>query len=74
MLQRMPRGFAPDHPAGDWLRYQSFTAGHALTEAQLGSRKLIDILAARLRTHAAAGALDQQRERAARGDQPLKER
>ena len=45
MLQRMPRGFAPDHPAGDWLRYQSFTAGHALTEAQLGSRKLIDILA-----------------------------
>ncbi len=21
----MPRGFAPDHPAAGWLRYQSFT-------------------------------------------------
>lgn len=44
MLQRMPREYAPDHPAGDWLRYQSFTAGHALTETDLGSRKLIDLL------------------------------
>lgn len=25
MLTRMPRGFAPDHPAAKWLRYQSFT-------------------------------------------------
>lgn len=45
MLQRMPRGFAADHPAGDWLRYQSFTAGRALTEKDLGSRKLVDLLA-----------------------------
>ncbi len=44
MLVRMPRGYAPDHPAGDWLRYQSFTAGHALDEAALGSRRLIDTL------------------------------
>lgn len=44
MLQRMPRGFAPDHPTGDWLRYQSFTAGHALTESDLGSAKLIELL------------------------------
>ncbi len=44
MLKRMPRGYAPDHPAGDWLRYQSFTAGHALIESDLGSRKLIDLM------------------------------
>ncbi len=44
MLQRMPRGFAPNHPAGDWLRYQSFTAGHTLAESDLGSRKLIDLM------------------------------
>lgn len=44
MLQRMPRGYAPDHPAGEWLRFQSFTAGRALDEADLGSRRLIDVL------------------------------
>lgn len=44
MLQRMPRGFAPDHPAGDWLRYQSFTAGRALAESDLGSARLIEVL------------------------------
>jgi uncharacterized protein (DUF2461 family) len=26
MLTRLPRGFAADHPAEAWLRYQSFTA------------------------------------------------
>ncbi len=44
MLQRMPRGFAPDHPAGEWLRFQSFTVGRALDEAEIGSRRLIDVL------------------------------
>lgn len=44
MLQRMPRGYAPDHPAGEWLRFQSFTLGRALDEADLGSRRLIDLL------------------------------
>jgi uncharacterized protein (TIGR02453 family) len=44
MLQRMPRGYAPDHPAGEWLRFQSFTMGHALEEADLGSRTLVDLL------------------------------
>jgi uncharacterized protein (TIGR02453 family) len=44
MLQRMPRGYAPDHPAGEWLRFQSFTMGHALDEADLGSRTLVDLL------------------------------
>lgn len=44
MLKRMPRGYAPDHPAGDWLRYQSFTAGCAHTEEDLRSAKLVDQL------------------------------
>jgi uncharacterized protein (TIGR02453 family) len=32
LLKRVPRGFAPDHPAADWLRYQSFTAGRKLAD------------------------------------------
>lgn len=44
MLVNMPRGYDKDHPAGDWLKYQSFTAGHALNEADLGSAKLLDLL------------------------------
>ena len=44
MLVNMPRGYDKDHPAGDWLKYQSFTAGHALSEADLGSAKLLDLL------------------------------
>ena len=39
MLKRMPRGFAEDHPAARWLRYQSFTIGRALGDKHvLGSR------------------------------------
>jgi len=34
MLKRMPRGFADDHPAAAWLRFQSFTSGHRLTDSQ----------------------------------------
>lgn len=45
MLTRMPRGFDPDHPAGKWLRYQSFTAGAELKAEDIKSRKLIDVLA-----------------------------
>jgi uncharacterized protein (TIGR02453 family) len=44
-LTRMPRGFADTHPAADWLRYQSFTAGQALTMAQVQSSKLPETLA-----------------------------
>ena len=44
MLKRMPRGFAMDHPAGEWLRYQSFTAGCALTQAEVTSATLPDRL------------------------------
>lgn len=44
-LTRPPRGFAPDHPAGDWLRYQSFTAGQELTVTDFTNPKLPQILA-----------------------------
>lgn len=44
-LTRMPRGFDPDHPAGDWLRYQSFTAGTAVLLTDIQSAKLPDVLA-----------------------------
>lgn len=29
MLQRVPRGFAPDHEAGEYLRYRQFLAGRS---------------------------------------------
>jgi len=39
MLKRAPRGYAEDHPAAKWLRYQSFTSGRTLTDSQVvGSR------------------------------------
>lgn len=39
MLRRVPRGYAPDHPAARWLRLQSFTLGRELRDAQvLGGR------------------------------------
>jgi uncharacterized protein (TIGR02453 family) len=45
MLTRLPRGYAADHPAGAWLRYQSFTAGAPLTEEEVLSPKLPQTLA-----------------------------
>lgn len=45
MLKRMPRGFPDEHPAGEWLRYQSFTCGRAITDAQVVDTKLARILA-----------------------------
>lgn len=45
VLTRPPRGFAPDHPAGDWLRYQSFTAGREIKKEEYESEKLPAILA-----------------------------
>ena len=44
-LQRMPRGFDADHKAGEWLRYQSFTAGCELKLTDVQSAKLPDALA-----------------------------
>jgi uncharacterized protein (TIGR02453 family) len=43
-LTRVPRGFAPDHPAAHWLRFNSFTASRALTDAQVLSPRLVDTL------------------------------
>ena len=45
MLSRIPRGFDPNHPAARWLRFQSFTVGHPLTNEQLMSPTLPEILA-----------------------------
>jgi uncharacterized protein (TIGR02453 family) len=42
MLTRLPRGFAPGHPAEKWLRYQSFTAGAGLSDADVLDRRLVD--------------------------------
>jgi uncharacterized protein (TIGR02453 family) len=44
MLKRMPRGFAEDHPAAKWLRYQSFTSGRALTDSQVTGADLPKLL------------------------------
>jgi uncharacterized protein (TIGR02453 family) len=35
MLTRLPRGFDASHPAARWLRYQSFTAGRTMTDAEM---------------------------------------
>jgi uncharacterized protein (TIGR02453 family) len=40
MLTRLPRGFAPGHPAERWLRYVSFTVSARLTDAQVTDRRL----------------------------------
>ena len=43
-LKRMPRGYSEDHPAAKWLKYQSFTSGRSLTDAQVTSTKLPALL------------------------------
>jgi uncharacterized protein (DUF2461 family) len=42
MLSRLPRGFAPGHPAEQWLRYQSFTVHAMLGDEEVLSPKLAD--------------------------------
>jgi uncharacterized protein (TIGR02453 family) len=44
MLKRMPRGYEETNPAAKWLRYQSFTSGRRLTDAQVTSPKLGSLL------------------------------
>ncbi len=44
VLRRVPRGFAPDHPAARWLRYRSFTLGRAYTDAQAVGPRLPALL------------------------------
>lgn len=43
-LKRMPRGYAETHPAAGWLRYRSFTATRMMTEREIESPRLPDIL------------------------------
>ena len=45
MLKRMPRGYAEDHPAAKWLRYQSFTTGRMLTDSQVTRASVAQLLA-----------------------------
>ena len=44
-LKRMPRGYAEDHAAAKWLRYQSFTSGRALKDSEVTGAKLAPLLA-----------------------------
>ncbi len=44
-LKRMPRGYPENHPAGKWLRFQSFTSGRTLTDAQVTTASLAPLLA-----------------------------
>jgi len=43
-LKRMPRGYADDHPAAPWLRFQSFVSGRQLSDAQITSKSLPALL------------------------------
>jgi uncharacterized protein (TIGR02453 family) len=45
MLKRSPRGYADDHPAAKWLRYQSFTVARMMTKKELFSPRLPRIIA-----------------------------
>jgi uncharacterized protein (TIGR02453 family) len=45
MLKRAPRGYSDDHPAARWLKFQSFTVGRPLTDAQVTGPRLTAILA-----------------------------
>ena len=49
MLKRVPRGYAPDHPAARWLRLQSFTLGRELRDAQAVGARLPALLEADFR-------------------------
>jgi uncharacterized protein (TIGR02453 family) len=48
-LTRVPRGYAADHPAARWLRFQSFTLGRELTDAQAVNARLPALLEADFR-------------------------
>jgi uncharacterized protein (TIGR02453 family) len=44
-LTRLPRGYAADHPAAPWLKFQSFTAGTELKPSDVTSTRLPEVLA-----------------------------
>jgi uncharacterized protein (TIGR02453 family) len=46
VLKRIPRGFAEEHPAARWLKYQSFVTGRMLTDGQVTSSRLPGLLQA----------------------------
>ena len=50
VLKRTPRGFDPDHPAAELLRYKSFTVSRPLSDVEILSPKLPDIIARRYAT------------------------
>ncbi len=43
LLKRLPRGYAPGHPAERWLRFNSFTVSRALSDAEVLSPKVADV-------------------------------
>jgi uncharacterized protein (TIGR02453 family) len=43
-LHRVPRDFAPDHPAAEWLKLQSFTARAGIDARVVTSPRLVDHL------------------------------
>jgi uncharacterized protein (TIGR02453 family) len=45
VLKRVPRGYGEDHPAARWLRYRSFTMGRMLSDREVLSPRLLDVLA-----------------------------
>jgi len=50
MLKRTPSGFPSDHPGARWLRFQSFTVGRSLTDAQVTGPRLTTLLASEFKT------------------------
>jgi len=44
MLKRAPRGYEEDHPAARWLKFQSFTVGRRLSDAEVTGARLTPIL------------------------------
>jgi uncharacterized protein (TIGR02453 family) len=49
-LKRVPRGYAPDHPAGKWLRLQSYIAGGMVKDRDVLSGRLADVLEKEFKT------------------------
>ena len=47
-LKRMPRGYAEDHPAAKWLKYQSFTSGRIAVGRAGDEREVAGVARARV--------------------------
>ena len=43
VLKRTPRGYAPDHPASRWLRFNTFTASRRLSDREVLSDSLVPV-------------------------------